>query len=1068
MDIKNTLIKIAFILIVSNSALAQFGITIGLSGLSGKIEPVFSGATFNCETTQSGEWDSPSTWSGCNGGFPNTADMHVIIKDGHSINFDLQTVVVYGFLMESNSVLTAPNSTSSYDLIAEGNDINTQNGKIISDSRLEFTANNGNIILGSIESLGLNDGIIVQASKDIIVTDTISGFNVFSFIAESTDPLAKIIIEEEINTVHNQIYNSLLHIEKSVKLSSRIMQINEGLNLANHSLEINIVSLGNSHNESYINGQVTATDAELVKLGIGTLNIDIIVPPEVKTIVNAGKLIVNGQIEGPVTLNAVSEISGIGEISSSLTMNDMSSLSPGTNSSASHYGVFQVNNLFMNQNSSLNFLIAGDSVGVDYDQILVNSNVQLSGNIQVSVTHPYDYDEEIIIIDNQSQNAINGVFNGINEGDIIFENFQISYQGGDGNDLTITPICAENITVTNNSDTGSGSFRAAIDKVCDNSSINFDDAYTINLLSTISLSKDVVIEGSGQVFESSISDSLFNIGIDAFVRLNNVTIQNTNTNTGAITNFGTFTMYEALFQNNNNSGVNGGGAISNFGTIAIEKVSFYQNNANKGGAIHVGIPDELNSSTYIANSTFYQNGNLNTIQGGAIYSEYYINLRSVTIIDSGDGSASNGNSIYLSGDSALMQIDNSLIASSNPSISECATINSATVTSFPNSANYFIDDGTCDATFSGNPKVGEWGSYGGFAPTIPLLAGSPAINNGSYLYCSLINFLDDQIGNQRTIGIACDIGAVEYVDTDFPEVLMVSENNQIINECSNISYEVNTFHVTFNERVIGAENTSNYDLVHAGLDQSFQTSDDIILQPLSAVSDGQIMTPTITLAFQENIGDGLVRLYVDSDITDEFYQPLYDGNNYELQFRIDSGNLLQGGHFDDCGNLADFPEWQIIGDDVSASDDIDDSNASFSFKKLVTNTDSFSISQCVNVGLADRISMDAYFKGNLEELPLENSNNGNSLFEIEMSCQQFDDTECNGNFLETLSMTDNGFAPTSQWGNVSNNLGTPNPLTMSVACEIEVTPIDSSNYEFYIDKIKLFLIHDVIFSNGFE
>ena len=56
-----------------------------------------------------------------------------------------------------------------------------------------------------------------------------------------------------------------------------------------------------------------------------------------------------------------------------------------------------------------------------------------------------------------------------------------------------------------------------------------------------------------------------------------------------------------------------------------------------------------------------------------------------------------------------------------------------------------------------NPVLGTLGNYGGFTQTIPLLAGSSAIDAGNDAFCPVT----DQRGITRPQGVHCDIGAYE-------------------------------------------------------------------------------------------------------------------------------------------------------------------------------------------------------------------------------------------------------------------------------------------------------------------
>jgi hypothetical protein len=73
------------------------------------------------------------------------------------------------------------------------------------------------------------------------------------------------------------------------------------------------------------------------------------------------------------------------------------------------------------------------------------------------------------------------------------------------------------------------------------------------------------------------------------------------------------------------------------------------------------------------------------------------------------------------------------------------------------------EDGSCSATYSGDPKLGPLANNGGSTQTMALLAGSPAIDTGDDGICASprINNLD-QRGVSRLQGAHCDIGAFEY------------------------------------------------------------------------------------------------------------------------------------------------------------------------------------------------------------------------------------------------------------------------------------------------------------------
>jgi hypothetical protein len=71
-----------------------------------------------------------------------------------------------------------------------------------------------------------------------------------------------------------------------------------------------------------------------------------------------------------------------------------------------------------------------------------------------------------------------------------------------------------------------------------------------------------------------------------------------------------------------------------------------------------------------------------------------------------------------------------------------------------------IQDGYVGGTniITADPMLGTLGDYGGFTETIPLLAGSSAIDNGDDEICPST----DQRGVSRPQGTHCDIGAYEF------------------------------------------------------------------------------------------------------------------------------------------------------------------------------------------------------------------------------------------------------------------------------------------------------------------
>ncbi len=108
--------------------------------------------------------------------------------------------------------------------------------------------------------------------------------------------------------------------------------------------------------------------------------------------------------------------------------------------------------------------MGGTTPGTQYDQVEVDGNVSLAGELNVSFTNGFTSTagQAFTIIKNDSSNPVSGTFAGLAEGAFITvggRQFQISYTGGDGNDVTLTD---DPYVVTNTNDSGVGSLREAI------------------------------------------------------------------------------------------------------------------------------------------------------------------------------------------------------------------------------------------------------------------------------------------------------------------------------------------------------------------------------------------------------------------------------------------------------------------------------------------------------------------------------------------------------------------------------------------------------------------------------
>jgi len=180
------------------------------------------------------------------------------------------------------------------------------------------------------------------------------------------------------------------------------------------------------------------------------------------------------------------------------------------------------------------------------------------------------------------------------------------------------------------------------------------------------------------------------------------------------TTMGTVTITNSTLSGNSASN----GNIYNFGAVSISNSTFSDNSAGRGSAI----TNNGSGMVTVTNSTF--SGNLG-FNGGTIHNY-----------------------------SGTVTLNNTLIGKGAQDDNCYGTISS-------NGAAYNLsDDNTCGAgvTEVASLGLGTLGANGGATQTIPLLAGSPAIDAALAANCPAT----DQRGFIRPAGASCDIGAFEY------------------------------------------------------------------------------------------------------------------------------------------------------------------------------------------------------------------------------------------------------------------------------------------------------------------
>ncbi len=309
-----------------------------------------------------------------------------------------------------------------------------------------------------------------------------------------------------------------------------------------------------------------------------------------------------------------------------------------------------------------------------------------------------------------------------------------------GSDRTFTTtLCANALTAANANDSGAGSLRQAIADVCAGGTITFAGDHTIPLASTLTIARNMTIDGTGHsVTVSGDSDGdntgevqVFAVNSGVTAALQNLTVtRGMADDGGGLYNNGALTLRNTTFFSNT-ANISGGGIAHWSGTLTLINSTFYDNRAASGGAISANAPVTMVNSTFAGNRAS---------QGGAILFQ--------------SGTATSRNSIFVRG------------ATGN----NCA--------SAINGANNLGDDTSCGAavTVSSSILLGTLGNYGGATQTIPLLSGSAAIDTGDEAVCAALPGGNlDQRGVSRPQGAHCDIGASEY--TGSPMIASASDRD---------------------------------------------------------------------------------------------------------------------------------------------------------------------------------------------------------------------------------------------------------------------------------------------------
>ena len=211
-------------------------------------------------------------------------------------------------------------------------------------------------------------------------------------------------------------------------------------------------TIGAVNGSARIGGEITGRifgnpGDELTKTGTGTLLLSGTSDYSGNTTVSAGNLLIDGALTASCNIYVASGayIGGNGTISGNINI-----LSGGTIVGGNVDAVGSLtcgsNLSFTSSSSNMQVYISGPG-GVNYNQLIVSSGTVTLNNatLVLNDTNATGQPGEITILNNQGTDAINGIFNGLPQGETITgtsgRKWSISYTGGQGNnDIVINSI----------------------------------------------------------------------------------------------------------------------------------------------------------------------------------------------------------------------------------------------------------------------------------------------------------------------------------------------------------------------------------------------------------------------------------------------------------------------------------------------------------------------------------------------------------------------------------------------------------------------------------------------------
>jgi hypothetical protein len=230
------------------------------------------------------------------------------------------------------------------------------------------------------------------------------------------------------------------------------------------------------------------------------------------TTINGGTLLVDGSIAGSTTtVNNTGTLGGTGGTVGAVNIAGGGTLSPG----ASAGQLTATGAVTFSSGAIFKVELGGTTAGTDYDQLVAGGAVALGGaNLAGSLLSAPVIGATYTIIDKTSAGAVTGTFLGLGEGGAAYignRAFQISYAGGDGNDVTLSlgtlkvtgaapvdVLADEAVTTTDT--TNSASPQESVDRI---------QAFVDDITATVN--SGVTVNGFGLAFTTTKPDGTITV-----------------------------------------------------------------------------------------------------------------------------------------------------------------------------------------------------------------------------------------------------------------------------------------------------------------------------------------------------------------------------------------------------------------------------------------------------------------------------------------------------------------------------------------------------------------------------